>query len=64
MFMFVIYIYVINIIVGCDVWMYQCLIYKKFRRMDLMYIVSVDLKINQNLDYWILCGVVLLCDIK
>lgn len=64
-FMSVIYIYVINIIFDKeDIRMYKCLIYKKFCRMDLIYIVVVFLKINQNFDYWVLRGVVLFCDIK
>lgn len=63
-FMFVVYMYVINFIVLKDFCLYQCLVYKKFYRIDLIYIIFIVLKINLSFDYWILRGVVVLCDIK
>lgn len=64
-FFSVVYVFVINVDKFSKVInLYECFVYKKFRRIDLIYIFSLFLKINKNLDYWILCGVVLLCDIK
>lgn len=64
-FFLVVYVFVINVDKFSKVInLYECFVYKKFRRIDLIYIFSLFLKINKNFDYWILCGVVLLCDIK
>ena len=44
--------------------LYQCPIYKKPQRTDLMFITFIMMKTTQSPDHWILRGVAALCDIK
>ena len=41
--------------------MYRCPVYRRPRRTDLNYIFDVELKTQQNPDYWVLRGIALLC---
>ncbi|KAI9206840.1 dynein heavy chain and region D6 of dynein motor-domain-containing protein [Polychytrium aggregatum] len=41
--------------------LYRCPVYRRPRRTDLNYIFDIELKTQQNPDYWILRGVALLC---
>ncbi|RKP21518.1 hypothetical protein ROZALSC1DRAFT_20453 [Rozella allomycis CSF55] len=40
---------------------YQCPVYRRPNRTDLNYVFDVELKTQQNPDYWILRGVAMLC---
>lgn len=41
--------------------LYRCPVYRRPRRTDLNFIFEVELKTQQNPDYWILRGIALLC---
>lgn len=41
--------------------LYRCPVYRRPRRTDLNYIFDVDLKTQQNPDYWVLRGIAMLC---
>jgi dynein heavy chain len=57
----VIHVSAINSQEDGDPKLYRCPVYKRPRRTDQNYVFDVEMKTQQNPDYWIMRGVALLC---
>jgi len=57
----IVHVSAINSMEDRDPRFYQCPVYRRPNRTDLNYIFDVELKTQQNPDYWIMRGIAMLC---